>query len=554
MDYDLEYTLKEKALRALDSDNAQLFDNDAYDSTMNVYYYTLNGKGYNGAVNRNHRDDTYYTGVNFGKYSKKLVKLKTPIAIPKKKVKLLDRLDRETRTIENSFMGDNAFEDLLSLSPNDKVDRPLEKLAILTARSLPFATRSNTLQGTQLFARRPPTDYTQPFPREEANRSFRYPPTLPNPNIGSAEREAFNASLQAEIPIIYQDIYATYLHLIQEYQETGDETYDFIIKYITDEVSKISFQNDTPLAQLTKLKRIKSFVDDYADLLDTPSASAPAPAMAPAMAPAAAPAMAPAGAPFEAPTTPTPNRRKAPASASKAAVRAAASGSNDNANDPRMNALQKRHEDLLFDMREVLSKLRTGGVDERRLKAFIKDTVDGNYNAITSNTPYEQQVQLIDDTQELWGRMKPPLMKKIARSGGEASIPQAASPPAPPADLPQKEKVRINRQRGFKFEDEAKKLYTQSSLRNRYVAVRLVLDDNFPEGKIDEYVNLPLIRQRSQSQSRLITYKSDILQIIDSNRLIQNQKPKDDLIALVMRVSKNQAQAFINGDLDVRRR
>jgi hypothetical protein len=143
------------------------------------------------------------------------------------------------------------------------------------------------------------------------------------------------------------------------------------------------------------------------------------------------------------------------------------------------------------------------------------------------------------------------LEKKIAKKSGE---PSALPPQPPPVALTQREINRLKKQRDFKFEQEALKIFpNQKDLRNRYVAVRSVLADDFPENKVLEFVNLPFIRQRSETQKRLYFYEKDIISIINSNRLIQNKKTKEELIALVMRTSNNQAREFVNGNTNVDR-
>ena len=146
MDYEEEEKLKFRSIERFARGEARLLDKDLNDSSPNLYYYLLEGKGYNGAVNRDFQTDEYFTGANFSIFSKKLVKLKTPIPIPKE-VKELPKEEREGRTIDSYFVGDQSFDSFLDVNPEDVGKNPLKNLTGIAAKILPFAIRSNQLQG-----------------------------------------------------------------------------------------------------------------------------------------------------------------------------------------------------------------------------------------------------------------------------------------------------------------------------------------------------------------------------------------------------------------------
>ncbi len=81
-------------------------------------YTSIRLTPYNGSVNRDIRMNKYYTGARYDKASRQFVKLKTPKKFDKD-VDPLPKEERPTRTLDSYCVGDNGFENLISLGPND---------------------------------------------------------------------------------------------------------------------------------------------------------------------------------------------------------------------------------------------------------------------------------------------------------------------------------------------------------------------------------------------------------------------------------------------------
>jgi hypothetical protein len=134
----LEYVLEQASEGGYQQRNLHTFDPDD-PRTRQTYFTYQDGSPYAGAFNKDFKTDTYYTGVTFGQWSEKLVELKKPVKIDPNDTKKLPTLESELRTYENSFVGVDNFEFLRNLSPDDRVDRPLEQIALMNARALPIS-------------------------------------------------------------------------------------------------------------------------------------------------------------------------------------------------------------------------------------------------------------------------------------------------------------------------------------------------------------------------------------------------------------------------------
>ena len=128
------------------------FDPDDPRNRMTYFTYQ-DGTPYSGATNKDFTTGIYYTGVNYDTGSLKLIQLKKPVKLDPNDVKKLPTLDSEMRTYENTFVGVDDFTFLQNLTPGDKVNRPLEQLALIASRAMPMSTtpRGFVQQGLAMF-------------------------------------------------------------------------------------------------------------------------------------------------------------------------------------------------------------------------------------------------------------------------------------------------------------------------------------------------------------------------------------------------------------------
>lgn len=258
MNYEREEQLQLKSVNRFHNGEGRLLDKDLNSSENHLFYYTLDGKGYAGAVNRDFATGEYYTGVKYGIHSKKLVKLKTPIKI-NKRVLELPKEKREGRTIDSVFVGDTSFDNLLDLTPDDVKKEPLKTLAGIGAKILPFAVRSNRLQGNIDSSQLPDWSATGSAQmRTEA-------PNLQQPNVLPSRQEFSNTA--TELRVARNTLFEIFKHCVRMFSRTKNDLYRQYALTIKEFLDELPTQG-TPEQQLQDAYQFWNSISEAVDELD----------------------------------------------------------------------------------------------------------------------------------------------------------------------------------------------------------------------------------------------------------------------------------------------
>jgi hypothetical protein len=259
MDYEKEEELQLKSVNRFHNGEGRLLDKDLNSSENHLYYYTLDGKGYAGAVNRDFATGEYYTGVKYGIHSKKLVKLKTPIKI-NKAVKELPKEKREGRTIDSVFVGDTSFDNLLDLTPDDVKREPLKTLAGIGAKILPFAVRSNKLQGSIDASQLPNWSATGSATQMRAQA-----PNLQQPNVLPARQES--STTINDLRALRNTIFEIFKHCVRMFSRTKNDLYRQYALTIKEFLDELTSQG-TPAQQLQDAYQFWNSIEEAVNELD----------------------------------------------------------------------------------------------------------------------------------------------------------------------------------------------------------------------------------------------------------------------------------------------
>jgi hypothetical protein len=209
--------------------------------------------------------------------------------IPNKEVNELPKEPRETRTIDSYYVGDSGFEDPLNVDPS-YANTPMEKLAIMAARALPFAQRSNTLQRSEaaaaalaatysyrpgLVAQPPPPNNLQELniPQNVLQPAVVAQPLPPDNQPGTALQQyvppPVTGDVQARINAIVDRLELLHTEAELKYRETTLIAYQELANVIEAEFTRIIFLSDLDVKS-TQLFSLLQLARQAMDELDKP--------------------------------------------------------------------------------------------------------------------------------------------------------------------------------------------------------------------------------------------------------------------------------------------
>ena len=240
-----------------------------------AYFKYKDGTLYDGIFNKDFVTNQYYTGKVFSASSVKLIRLQTPIKMEPDDVKKLPTLDSELRTYENSFVGTDDFSFLLNSGPDDPVDKPLEKLALMAARAMPMADYNRNFVQQGLDMRMP--NGTVPPIGELSNINVIRPsvmepvgietidPSILQPN----ETDKYMAPNPTSISNRLRDLTGQVQDLIREsirgYNRTGAPAYQDVTIILVDLLDNIQ---GTPEEQIIEIMDVFASADQQIGILN----------------------------------------------------------------------------------------------------------------------------------------------------------------------------------------------------------------------------------------------------------------------------------------------